>query len=378
MNSAFITTYLNDDILNQIKTDKDQYINIFLDVRSLVPAFFNENVLKLIVNDQESMTLYIRKSIYNFFKYLDFHYHLCLEKHGLTPRFFFFSDSGESTFHKQIDKEYKSNRKQSFIILTEEEYYRSKQMVNGLLQTLANAFSFIPGVFYIHLNYLESDFVPYYILQNFNFNPENEIFIVKSRDKDLGQCLSIYPEKSFQVFRDSKRGLMILNHKQVISFHFLKTLEETNQPSQLVPLYLSIAGDSSDNVIGIKGIGYKKLHSLIEEGNIQDWSLDNFENLEKLLSIKPTKKSNQTTLSKIQSNIDLVRKNLKLTDFKYLSDNLNAEFVIRINQCFKKEYELTKESIKQYAQQLKEVIDDNVYFYHLMTYLYGLLEIPKL
>jgi len=373
MNSAYITTYLNREILETIKHKDDIYINIFIDVRSLVPAFFNENVLKLVINDQESMELYVRKSIFNFFKYLDYHYHLCLEQFHLTPRFFFFSDSGESLFHKNIDKEYKANRKHSFIVLTEEEYYRSKQLVNGLLQTLANAFSFIPGVFYIHLNYLETDFIPYYILMNFNFDPNYELFIIKSRDKDLGQCLAIYPEKTFQVFRDSKRGLIALNHKQVITFHFLKTLDESKQPSQLVPLYLSIAGDSSDNVIGVKGIGYRKLYSLIEEANDCNWSLDNFENLQMLLDIEPTKKANQTTLSKIQSNKDLVQKNLKLTDFKYLSENLNAEFVSKIHQCFKNQYELTKDSIKQYAKQLKEILDDNVYFYHLMSYLYGLI-----
>jgi len=369
MSSAYIVTYMNEDQLQSIY-DNQKAINYFVDIRSVCPNFFDEKTMKFVVNDQESLELYIKKSLFNFMKYVDYHIGLAI-KYKLVPRFFFFSDVGESVFHKQINKDYKANRTQSFVILTEEEYKRSKMLVNGLLEAFGKILDYIPGCYHIHLHYLETDFIPYYVISKFAFQ-DNEIFVIKSRDKDLAQCLSLKPY-SYQLLMDRKQGKVLLDRQSVIEFHFNKQLKQGNLPPQLTSLFLAIAGDSSDNVIGVKGIGYKKVYSLLNSVSIK-WELDNFVNLHRLIAYDDSlleKKQDKTTLKLIKEHKDHIIQNLKLVDFKYLTDNLPSQFIQEINKELKKILELKIDStyIKQFVQEMKDYFGPDVYFYHIVKYL---------
>jgi len=374
MYGAYITTYLNKDLLSRIINENTACVNLFVDVRSVAPAFFKEQQLKLVINDETNIDLYVRKTLLNFLKFVDFHIQLIAFELQRTPRIFFFSDIGQSEYHKQIDKSYKENRG-SPIILTEEEYIRSKQLVNGLLEAFGNLISFIPGIFYLHLHYMESDFLPYYILKNFSFS-KNEVFIIVSRDKDLAQCLALYPETSYQFFLDHKGQKTLLDAKSVVSYHF-KVNTDKMYPPQLIALGLAIAGDNADNIIGIKQIGYKRFLSIIDhvesQNNIQ-WSLDNMQNLEYLLSSDVKKPTIKNLIEKIRQNRDLIEKNLKLVDFNIISSNLASSVVHQIHQSLKYNKILNENLIKQYVKQIKEVTDQSVYPYFIVQYLKFLAE----
>ena len=374
MYGAYITTYLNKDLLSRIINENTACVNLFVDVRSVAPAFFKEQQLKLVINDETNIDLYVRKTLLNFLKFVDFHIQLIAFELQRTPRIFFFSDIGQSEYHKQIDKSYKENRG-SPIILTEEEYIRSKQLVNGLLEAFGNLISFIPGIFYLHLHYMESDFLPYYILKNFSFS-KNEVFIIVSRDKDLAQCLALYPETSYQFFLDHKGQKTLLDAKSVVSYHF-KVNTDKMYPPQLIALGLAIAGDNADNVIGVKQIGYKRFLSIIDhvesQNNIQ-WSLDNMQNLEYLLSSDVKKPTIKNLIEKIRQNRDLIEKNLKLVDFNIISSNLASSVVHQIHQSLKYNKILNENLIKQYVKQIKEVTDQSVYPYFIVQYLKFLAE----
>ena len=372
MSSAYIITYVDEKFLSQFK-DKTKFVNFFIDIRSVCPQFFNDKLLKLIINDPESLDLFLRKSLFNFFKYIDYHMGISL-KYGLTPRFFFFSDTGESQYHKQIDKDYKSNRRFASTILTEEEYIRSKQMVNGFIESFGKYVSNIPGIFHIHLHYFESDFMPYFIMTNYNFS-QDELFIIKSRDKDLAQCLSLYPNV-YQLFLDTKQGKVYLSNFEAIEFHFNKKKESGILPAHLIPLFLSIAGDSSDNVIGIKGLGYKKVYSLLVNSNIHNWSFDNFVNLTKLVEMDESilnKKTDKTTLRLVREHTDIIRKNLRLTDFKILCDNLPSHIIETINKSFRHNKYFDSTNYKDFVAECKQLFDENTYFYNIVNYLKNLV-----
>ena len=376
MKAPFIITHFNRDLIKKVQKDHHKYINFFIDVRSVVPMFFDDKLTKLIINDASSMDIYIRSTLYNFFSYVDRHLYYAMDQ-KLVPRFFFFSDQGESTYHKKIDKDYKANRSHSFTVLSEEEYLRSKQLINGILMMFSRFISEIPGIYYIHLDYLESDFIPYYILSNYNFG-RNDINIIKSRDKDLAQCLSLKPD-TYQYFID-RQGKVILSDKDAINYHF-KVKDDIHLPSNLVSLILAIAGDSADNVIGIKGIGYKKIVDFLYHCNdIIDWSLDNFENLNKILDLDEnqfSKKTHKTILSKLKENKDLIEKNLKLTDFKYLCENLPLHHKLKIDQIIKRsDYPLLEDfkHVSNFMNQLKEVCNnDQAKFTGIKVYLNNLI-----
>jgi len=364
MNAAFISLYADESMIQQF--EGRPYINYFIDVRSACPSFYDESMMKFIVNDESSCYLYLAKSLYNLLKYVDYHIGLTL-KYKSTPRFFFFSDTGVSQFHLQIDKDYKANRKHASVILTESEYKRSKQLQNALLLSFKRIITQVPGCFYIHLGYVETDFIPYYILSNFNFS-DDEAFIIKSNDKDLAQVLSL-KTSIYQLLRHRKFGKVLLPSDKAIPFHMLKSLTETTkQPAHLIPIYLSIAGDSSDNIQGIRGVGYKTLHSLLETIDYHEWTNDNFENLNILLNkAKPKTKRSEKILQLIQDNLGLVEKNLRLTDFKYMSEHISSTIVSDIHKAFKVTYKLSESDIRNFVSFVKQLTNnDNAYFYNIV------------
>jgi 5'-3' exonuclease len=154
-----------------------------------------------------------------------------------------------------------------------------------------------------------------------------------SRDKDLGQCL--WFDNTYQVFTDSKNGFTLLSRDDVVKFHFKVNMFIN---PKLIPLILSIAGDASDNVPGIKGIGYKKACKLLYEMFNNEELTNNIEHLEKLADMNDmSTKENNRTLALVKQNKEMVRRNLFLTDFELLIQNENFHRINAIKQQLKKQ-----------------------------------------
>jgi hypothetical protein len=125
--------------------------------------------------------------------------------------------------------------------------------------------------------------------------------------------------------------------------------------------------------VGVKGLGYKKVYSLLNNVDIH-WELDNFVNLQRIIDYDESlleKKQDKTTLKLIKENKDLIINNLKLVDFKYLTENLPSTYISEINKELKKVLELKIDDsyIKQFASQMKEYFGPDIYFYHIVKYL---------
>ena len=353
MVAAYIITYLNDEHVERIAQRKD-FLNLYIDVRSVTPNFFDEKQMKMIINDPESMEVYIVQSIYNFLKFVNYHISLAF-KFNLWPRFFFFCDIGESVFHKQINKDYKANRG-SPIILSEDEYKRAKNLVNGFLQSIKRYFMEVPFLYYIFLEFIETDFIPYYIMKKFNFT-DKDVHVIMSRDKDLAQCLDVRDD-AYQFFLDSRSGKTLLSEDDAVKFHF-KTDIEGLKP-RWIPLILSIAGDASDNVIGIKGIGYKRAVKILDEYK-DILENNNFKNVDLICENQDkVSKSTQKLVKSIEENRDLVVTNLKLTDFDYLVENLPSIHVEKINKILKHKWD--KRDFNDFISQINEVANTTVNF----------------
>ncbi len=115
-----------------------------------------------------------------------------------------------------------------------------------------------------------------------------EVYILTS-DKDILQVV----DERIKVMNPLKKG-EIYDREKII--------EKFGIPPQLIPDYLSLTGDSSDNIPGVPGIGEKTARKLVREwGNIEKIFL-NCDKIEKSIRDKliPNKKLIERNLSLIK------------------------------------------------------------------------------
>ncbi len=119
--------------------------------------------------------------------------------------------------------------------------------------------------------------------------------VIFTCDQDILQCVS-----------DRVRVLLFNSAKKVTSMGLAEVVEKWGVAPGQIPLVKAIAGDGSDNVAGIKGVGGKTAAKIVR---------DCHGNLEQILQHK-----------KISEHIELVRKNLPLVTSTYVAELENTDF----------------------------------------------------
>lgn len=219
---------------------------------------------------------------------------------------------------KEINKEYKSNR-----IPMPEFIKRQFELINKFLE-IAN----IPN---ITVSGYEADDVIYNICKNFH-SKDREFYILTS-DKDI--CHSLFPNCSLWMLRKHLDNLLIINNKEEFKDNF------DIHPDKY-SFFLSLAGDKSDNIKGIKNIGKIKAKKIIEQFE----SLDNLYNkVNDITDIKLKEQiknekdvayeSFELVKPKLIENLDILDKLEKENKFtnwekeeklnKFTKENLNAD-----------------------------------------------------
>ena len=166
-------------------------------------------------------------------------------------------DSARKNFRNEIYKEYKANRTEAPEDLAPQFEYIRKSV---------KAFN-LPSIEL--LNYEADDLIATYAKK---ITEAGAKVTVISSDKDLMQLVA----KGIRLYDPMKNK--VIGEKEVIEKFGVK-------PSQVIDVQ-SLAGDSSDNIPGVPGIGIKTAAELINKYN----NLDNL--LKKLQRLSKTKKRN--------------------------------------------------------------------------------------
>ena len=188
------------------------------------------------------------------------------------------------------------------------------------------------GLFYIRLKDLESDFIPKLIINEyFTSNGKmdtNYMHIIVSNDKDFVQLLDnnntlqivrIMKEKTFEI-RSSMNGM-----------YKFTGVDDDLKDNRFVPLLLSMAGDTADNVKGLSGLGYKTgykyINKLYKDKIITEDDYHPTKFINKINEYKKINPSylNDLTTTKILSNTKLLEENYKLTSFKEIMNWLSYD-----------------------------------------------------
>ncbi|MDR2778818.1 MAG: hypothetical protein LBB16_00835 [Puniceicoccales bacterium] len=189
-----------------------------------------------------------------------------------------FFDSGGSTARKNILSTYKANRK----VMPEE----LKQQLEYM-----NLLSVAHGHYITVKEGIEADD----LLASFSekLNKYGETAYIASGDKDFAQCVG---ERTFQMLPPTaqSKGTWRILDRYGIKENFGVF------PEQIVD-YLSLLGDSSDNISGIEGIGSKRAEKFLNQfGNIDNL----LQNLDKISSEKIRKN--------LSSSLEIIKRNREL------------------------------------------------------------------
>jgi len=195
-------------------------------------------------------------------------------RRGLDFEIFFCSDKGGSVYHTNIDSQYKANRKIGYVDLP--DYYTDLVNIRRqnfeLAEKLLNK---IPCMNVFLLKFLESDFLPYYVIDR-HYPDDNILNIVLSNDKDVYQAC--FGENTFMLYKN--RGTTFLLDKNTVVGKYLgvdkasqkikeKRVKELREfDMEYLAAMMAIIGDAGDGIPGIKGIGPVAAFKLFQDKEI--------------------------------------------------------------------------------------------------------------
>lgn len=186
-------------------------------------------------------------AIYGFFKSL----HHYIYRFNADDVYIVF-DNGHSKYRKEILPTYKAHRKTN-ISVDYVSLQKQKKVIMKILRMLRIKFIFDKEFI---CNYEGDDFLAYLTLK---YLPRKSKVTIITADKDFNQLLR---GNTIKVFNPRKDQLIFeSNCKNIFEYSARETVD-----------YLSLVGDSSDDIPGYKGIGHKKARAFLDKyGSIQNY-----------------------------------------------------------------------------------------------------------
>lgn len=350
---SFYPTYAILDEVLAIKNYKNMIV--YLDLKNNLQTTYMEHA---VINILESSKRgrFIDTSIFSsLLSFLAFHKIYALKK-GIKIHFVIFYESGQSYYHTNIYKHYKVSRRIDELYgLDRSDRELFAQTLQANFKLTENAGNQLPGVTVIGMKNFEADFIPYYLTTRELVPMSDDIVhLVYSNDHDLWQCV----KDNVYVYSKTPTSKKIIRPGQVMSL-FLK--QECSFADECLPLAMGINGDSGDDVPGIKGIGPKRIFSILSDviGLVGDMNtlyerLENkipiFNDTGKTFENKYLNKILNEKYSEEETNIERIQDNIRLVSFEMISRYLDSpprtegidtrkyiEKVLNTNQKTKKE-----------------------------------------
>lgn len=245
---------------------------IFLDLNSIARGFYNRDVILSELNnyvESKQLPTLLIKELKEFLNNLHSSYK------RFNPKFCIFYDLGFNEQNKSVSNSYKINRTnetKTYLIDDEERalYYQIKQYY---FEEINKQFNIKGLCKVVYLNEYESDFVPFYFINKYDFTKDpNTMNLILSVDKDLLQCCQL--PNTFQAISVYLKSESRIDSVLYNDVNAVKYLSKTFQPdnfitSKYIPLILALAGDKSDGIDGIKkGLGVVNVIKMIKLYNL--------------------------------------------------------------------------------------------------------------
>ena len=322
--SSLLSYYPTYAILDEIASyGKYKTLNIFIDLKNAMQTTYMEHAIVNIVEASKKSKRLDASVFSSLISFLSFHKMYGM-KRGIETNFVIFFESGQSYYHKNIDKNYKISRRIDDLYgldRADRELFFSVLQAN--YQLVESACNKMPGIKVVRLPNLEADFVPYYAVTRNLVKRGNGVGnVVYSNDHDLWQCLRD------DVFIYSKAAKFKRIHKygKVMSM-FLK--KEVDIADEYLPLAMAVIGDPGDDVTGVKTVGpvafIKSFDELVSLTGDMDTIYNKLENNQKLIDPIPQSIVNKKLRLIVDAEVKnkTISNNLRLVSFELISRALD-------------------------------------------------------
>lgn len=269
---------------------------------------------------------------------------------------FLVNDNGVNKRAKAIYSEYKANRNKNKT-LTDEE--KEQSIISYIVETLKT----LPFP-YLEIRNTEADTIIYHLVKRFNDNLDEYKCYILSSDSDMYQminnnvvCYDMYSKKE-------------INNNNWIN-KLLKLDEDSNIDNLNIKDYVlmkSIVGDSSDNIKGVKGLGWKRVIKALS--TFRKYNNEEFENhyfLSKKIKeiideLVVEDKKDVELLTKfyilLNENEIILTRNMKLMDLSQLETSTLFEIVKIIDTIFNKKYKFNEKDFMEFMRFDRWFYDD--------------------
>ena len=371
--SSLLSYYPTYAILDEIASFGNyKELNIFIDLKNTLQTTYMKHAIENII-DSSKKSRYLDTSVFSaLISFLSYH-KIYGMKRGINTNFIIFFETGQSYYHKNIDKGYKISRRIDDLYgIDKKDRDLFFSVLQANFQLVEKACNKMPGVWAMRLPNLEADFIPYYVLTRNLINKEGMGNVIYSNDHDLWQCLS---EHTF-IFSKAGKTKKLVKAGNSLS-NLFKT--ETNIPDEYLPLAMSVIGDTGDDVIGVPSIGPKRFlqcaDQLLSMTGTMDEVYDRVANRGTVFKTIPDSISNKFLRTIVDDEVKngTITKNLKLVSFELISralENPNTTQMIDkrklIEQVFSSERETTtaksmKKALEMAGVFLEEASIDFLY-----------------
>jgi len=288
-------------------------------------------------------------------------------------------ERGQSQYHLNICKSYKARRGE-YVLLSEEQTQLWRNYFDIVREVFSDLLYRLPNVSVFSLDYMECDFIPYYLLQNRHSRAKGKwnsllaeledinVFI-SSSDKDMFQTAWFEEVKMFYrlvtSIKDERKKYMspsdilyvLTNGKELYSREYSAKIQ-----AAIVPFLLSVSGDSSDNVTGIKGLGIIRALEYFKDF-LDKWGAEpdifNYTTIGELRELYTRKLlpslKNVLHAKKIEQNLELILMNHRLVDFKIISNDLPLDQLQKLDflyEAHRKKVVFTPSEFEMFLKQL--------------------------
>jgi 5'-3' exonuclease len=322
--SSLISYYPTYAILDEIVSIGNyKELNIFIDLKNALQTTYMKHAIENIVESSKSSKFVDTSVFSSLISFLSFH-KIYGVKRGIETNFIVFFESGHSSYHLNIDKNYKVSRKIDDLYGLDKKdkdlFFKTLQANFQLIEKACNR---LPGVSVVRLPNLEADFIPYYALKrNLVKRGEGIGNVIYSNDHDLWQCL----DYDTTIFSKAGKTKKIIKRGNVLKMLLKK---ENNIPDDYLPLAMSVIGDVGDDVTGVSGVGPARFFEIFEQltamTGTMDELYDNVENKRDIFKFIPESIQNKHLKATVDAELNnsTISNNLKLVSFELISRALD-------------------------------------------------------
>lgn len=358
--SSLLSYYPNYQILDSaLSKGNFNKINLFVDLKNAMQTVYLKHAIENII-ENTLRSKYIDTSVFSsVLPFVAFHKLYAL-KREIEIDFYFFFETGQSFYHKNLNKKYKISRQIDDLYgLSRDKREKFTEVLQSNFSLINKALNFLPNIKVFRLEHLEADFIPYYLIsrKHVGYN-NNECNLIYSNDHDLQQCCIL--DNTFIFAKAGKKKELLTKHDVITKF--LK--EENNIGVEYLPYLMSIIGDTGDDIEGIKGIGpktvYKNFDKINDLINNDISSLyNNVMNGCKIFNTENVEFENKYIKKIVQEEEynKLISKNLKQISFelisRYLDEPDSTEVIKRKNKILETMNSSKKATLTSFKKSLE-------------------------